>query len=162
MSNNWEISKMSAPDRIFSKIRDLQDDGLTAIVVIGADYEHKDNVYRALDKRLLGVNTTRLPTLNELKRVSPIRQSIATGHHQLILLSGRFSARHKSRHKFVNMLYDAGVKHVVLVYAKREYNGKMGQLALADMDQPAKQLMALAANPPTPDGIDYLITVKGD
>ena len=76
----------------------------------------------------------------------------------MVIMSGEDSIDHKKRHDVVKIMREiVGLKTIIGVYVKEVcYTNYDVETALKN----TMQLAELAENPPTPDGLDWLIIVK--
>lgn len=153
---DWKIERSTSAERIFRKINE-ELTGPLAVVVFGTDAPLKDEVWRAFDKRLEKCRSFYNPNDDDLNSPGPIERALNAGEHVLLRLSAKRSVSHEARHTVVQKLYGCGAVTVVGVYAKPDPDGYDYDAcpALAD------QVVRLAAEPPTSDGLDYLVTVTG-
>ena len=122
------------------------------IVVFGADCAFKDRVIGMIPDEV--IDLTRNPGSDWKKR-------IRCGDSILICMNGDNSASHECRHNQIQELIDAKCTNVIGIYVKTEpaWSGN-DKIAKEDALQYSQQSRALNNNPPTPDGLDYLITVS--
>ena len=123
------------------------------IVVFGADCAFKDEIIRIIRYEV--------PDLI----LSPDRdwkEGMRTlGWGALIRMNGEDSTSHECRHKQVQELYDARCTHVVGVYVKTvpAWSGKDGMTTVESLRY-SRQSSSLNVSPPTPDGLDFFLTVS--
>lgn len=158
MSQKWEINRVSTPERIFQKINEemVQPVG---IVLFGADCELKDEVCRKCTKRI-----PNLATVHDGKddmSLLAVEQLLSEGRSVLVVMCGNSSGNHSERHRTVMALRGLGAKSVVGFYAKHDPIKPSPYVTPTVIDSPFKrQVEALTADPPTADGLDYLIVVE--
>ncbi|MBR5389278.1 hypothetical protein IK146_01830 [Candidatus Saccharibacteria bacterium] len=122
------------------------------IVVFGADCAFKNKVIDMIPNEV--IDLTRNPG-------SDWKMRIRCGDSILICMNGDDSASHVCRHNQVQELADAKCTNVVGIYVKTDpaWAGKDGMTRERALKY-STQSTNLKNNPPTPDGLDYLITVS--
>ena len=80
-----------------------------------------------------------------------------TGRSVIKIMDSESSCSHKCRHEVFTGLKTAGAKTLVGVYVK--YPDNMDGYRAEKREQLERQFRRLRHNPPTPEGIDYLITI---
>lgn len=159
-NTRWEISKVSTPGRIFDKItKELPQP--VGIILFGADCDLKDEIYVEITKRVPGISIGFGGKAENLT-LPCAKQPFSKGRSVLAVLDGDASGQHKLRHQAVTELKGAGAASVVGIYARHKLPEPLparGRLKGKTAKQTA-QIKALLNDPPTPDGLDYLLTVN--
>jgi hypothetical protein len=158
MAKDWRVEKLRSPEQVFRKINRLRKP--TCIVVFGADGGHKDTVFEVFCKQFgeaihiydIGSNPIDEAMYDLLKRIVDNRQDI------VIKLPGHISCESRERHAFIKRIQETGVASIVGIYAKitlqHHLRVEPGDIATAN------QAGFLSAVPPTPEDLDYLVTVN--
>lgn len=153
----WEINKVSTPEHIFDKINTEMPQPV-GIMLFGADCEFKNQVVEKLQHELREIKVfLGTPSTYELAELIP-SSSIS-----LFVLSSMASSDHELRHEAVNVMRRIGAKNIVGIYVKVKApqplpgRGFMGRRDLQLMKTAVREL---EKNPPTADGLDYLIVVE--
>ena len=147
----WEIRRVSTPERIFQKITTEIPRPL-GILVVGTEGSFKEEIAHQLADQINAVRlyVSRTSTHHD----NAYRAAFTDGHNVLTMLTAHISAAHSERHRQVKAMYDAGAKSVIVVYVK-------GKFAYSHEDS-YRVHRAVTSDPPTAEGVDYLITIRED
>ena len=158
MEASWNVEETRSPEEVFTIIKTLPKP--LCIVTFGADSDHKNLVFDTFHKQFadaICVVDMDIDAIGDqiqcfFERFFEEKQDI------IIKLPGRISCEAKKRKEFMKMLRVAGAASLVGVYAKigaaLHTNGTDSQKASG------YQAAHLIATPPTPRGLERLITVK--
>lgn len=155
MSDNWEIKRVSTPERICQKITERMPQPVS-IMLFGADGEFKKETIEKLQQRMpeakwfYGAPSTH--EMVELIHSSPV---------SIFVLSSMESSDHELRHECVNVMRRIGTKTVVGFYAKAKPPQPLpgcGFPGRPDLQLMWNTVRKLEQHPPTAHGLDYLIT----
>lgn len=159
MKTKWEISRVSTPERVLEKIKeDLARP--VGIILFGVDCDFKKEVIKALTTEFgddLVCDTYVGATTRHMQ------QSFEASRNYMIDLNSADSANHDVRHQCVLNLKNFGAKCVVGVYAKARQISKIVVPPLTNATKQTKfnnQICAIEDSNPTPEGLDYLITIE--
>jgi len=157
MSKKWEISRVSTSERIFDKIK-MEMAQPVSIVLFGADCEFKSSVLRELQDGMHDVKVFHgAPSTHEMVELihcSPV---------SVFVLSSMESSDHQLRHECVKIMRTVGAKTVVGIYAKVKGLPSLsarGFMAKSESELIRDTVRRLKRNPPTADGLDYLLVVS--
>lgn len=146
--STWEINRVSTPERIFQKILTEVKRPL-GILVFGSGSGFEDGIIQQIinETKALRLGVDRLGTYHD----SIYQRTFAGGRNVLVVFNGRASANHDERHQHVQALRETGAGSVIGFYVESEY--------IYSTPDSYKTYCDIKANPPTPDGLDYLIHV---
>lgn len=145
MSDYWRIDRLSTQEAVLNKIM-FEIPQPVGIVVFGPDCPLKQETVDAMLEKARQVTESDKIDPHDMMRYRFGRQG-----NIISVLKNDASAIHGDRHEVISRLQQAGMKSVVGVYIKTNT-----ELDDPDAEATRKQLMV---HPPTPDGIEYLITV---
>ena len=166
MRQDWKVEAIRNPEQVYDKIKSLPTP--TFVVIIGPDCALKDVVYDEFIKHVLvresadhltigGTNTNTYISELTASFISNINDSIG-----VIKLRGKAACEHKRREEFYGFLREDGVKSIVGVYVKTIPFGRFGSEISPEQLVAINQSSMLSANPPTADGLEYLVTIRDD
>ena len=168
MDVRWEINRVSTPERILQKINEEMPQPV-GIVLFGADNDLKDRIYRSYADRLVkplslghfGYHNL-LPDWSQEKVYLDLEPVKCNGDCRiLVMMAGDASVDHARRHQVVTVLRELGMKTVVGIYAQQRRLTLRAFLSdFKEAVRITKQLKILRRNPPTPDGLDYLLIAR--
>ena len=148
LNSTWEFRKVctSSPD-IMDRLAKLQEP--VGVVIFGPQCGEMVNIAFMIRDAL--ANT----------RIGPNFESLETdlrlGFNVIVIMDGESSCSHKCRHEMFTKLKAAGARTLVGVYVKWATTVHEG--STEQREQFARQVKKLRRNPPTADGIDYLLIV---
>ena len=155
--SDWECTLESKKEIGFKKaLREMNElKAPIGIAVFGADCDFKQRIIEVIHREI--VDST-IP-INDNDWDGGMND---VGFSQLIYLNGDDSGLHERRHKLVERLRNTTwCTHVVGIYIKTEPLHAADNNAITEEDalfnQQSQQLIDA---PPTPDGLDYFITVS--
>ena len=158
MAMEWEIRRVSTPERILRKIKEEMARPV-GIVIFGADCEFKNEVLDVMVEELRGLERyyTKAPDTATLARAIKDHSVV------VVMLDSSESGMHSLRHELVGVMRNAGAKTVVGVYVKAKKKpipfGKAMVPAAKDK-QVNHQIDTIEQSNPTADGLDYFIVVE--
>lgn len=172
MDTKWEISKVSTPAEIFFKIS-IELPRPVGFVLFGVDCDLKDVIYRECCKQISELasgfianvgDTSSYGSLFGSATLRRIRRPLKKGRNVIVTMSGDASGLHQQRHQVVSMLRASGAASIVGIYAKcaMSYLTLDHNLSKGETAKLLRQLKVLLNDPPTPDGLDYFLTVDVD
>ncbi len=157
--NQWEIQRVSTSQRIFKKVRTEMSQPV-GIMLFGADLSFKESILEELKQGLPEAKLfSGAPSTHEMVEL------IHGYSISIFTLSAMESADHELRHECVKVMRRIGARTVVGIYAKAELPRKIPRRDLSDAVKQQRWhnercISALRQQPPTPDGLDYLIVVS--
>lgn len=151
IKSTWEIRRVSTPERIFQKITQELPKPL-GILVVGTDGSFKEEIAHRLAEQTNAIRlyVSQASTYHD----NAYRTAFADSHSILTMLTANISAVHSERHRQVKAMYDAGAKSVIVIYVE-------GKFVYSHEDS-YRIHRAVTSDPPTADGVDYLITIRED
>ena len=158
MRQDWKVEAIRKPEQVYDKIKSLPTP--TYVVILGPDCPLKDVVYREFVKHILGEEATKRLTLGgDNAYISELMASESTG---VIMLQGKAACEYKRREEFYGSLREDGATSIVGVYVKTIPFGRFGSEITPKQLVAINQSSMLSANPPTADGLEYLVTIRDD
>ncbi len=156
MNLRWEIRRVSTPERIFNKIKEMAQP--VGVVLFGADCDFKNEVKRTTWESLCTAYCfPNAPGTAEL--VNALKDNSMV----IVTLNSDESSTHGLRHELVKVMRNAGAETVVGIYAKAKKKpipfGKATISAAKDR-RVNQQIDAIEQSNPTADGLDYFIVVE--
>lgn len=147
--STWEINRVSTPERIFQKILTEVKQPL-GVLIFGSGSGFKDGIIQQVinETKALHLGVERLGTYYN----NVYRRTFAEQRNVLVVFNERTSVNHDERHQHVQALREAGAGSVIGFYVESEY--------IYSTPDSYKNYCDLKANPPTADGLDYLIHIR--
>lgn len=157
MELKWEIRRVSTPERIFSKIKEMAQP--VGIVLFGVDCDFKNEVLDTMVEELRGFARYYTTAPDTATLVRAIK-----GHSAVVVaLNSDESSTHGLRHELVKVMRNAGAETVVGIYAKAKKKpipfGKATISAAKDR-RVNQQIDAIEQSNPNADGLDYFVVVE--
>ncbi len=163
MDKKWEINRVSTPERIFDKINNEMAQPV-GIVLFGADCELKDDVFKECVERIPNLATPGRDGSSHSVLFEMTEKGYFGGRNVLIVMSDESSSNHEQRHRIAMSLRGYGLKSVVGIYAKvvdlKSDSYYMKSETRARREEVRRCVAELKTNPPTADGLDYLLVVS--
>lgn len=164
----WRLCQVSTTEQVFERINQEAAQPVGAIL-FGVDSDFKDRVYRRFTdevaKPCLWGSYGYPNALKDWSEDTIYYHDLSTPDNKesriLLILAGNASADHAKRHLAVKTLRDSGMKTVIGVYVRSERPKFWEYLSDCKMSaQRANQFKKLTQNPPTAEGLDYLLEVN--
>lgn len=144
---SWEIRKVSTPEDIYARI-EKEDPHPVGVVLFGADWRNKKDIVQDF--------STRMPCCHSAIGSEMLFRN---GLNCLVEMSGDDSGDHNRRHWEVTTLRNAGAKTVIGVYVKDRPIVRHADSFLPPVTRFNEQVARLLKEPPTAEGLDYLIVI---
>ena len=155
---SWEVRKKTENgEYILNKIRENAE-AYIGFLVFGPDFPSKDEIVREIRKnipRLIKLNGV---TDREAEHTKDLLVTTTDKAGVILVMPGEDSIDHEKRHEAVDWLRSFDLETIVGVYAKRiKYNENEEPETMLKVN---RQMTEMIEDPPTIDGLDYLIIVK--
>lgn len=155
---SWEVRKKEENgEYILNKIVENAESYI-GFLVFGPDFSSKGEIANEIRKsvprliRLNGITDTEAEHIKELLQTTTDKSGV------IFVMPGDESIDHDIRHEAVEWLRSFDLGTIVGVYARKATHDESE--APEVMLETNRQLVKMIENPPTLDGLDYLITVK--
>lgn len=156
--DEWNITRVSKVEAIFNKFMTRVNQPL-GVVVVGIDGVPKERATTEIMRQMgdFARFYAQIPELDTLK------DAFADGlHAAVVVLDSKQSADHQARHELVKLLEAAGAKTTVMFFIDAKKIPVASSQLTPEAAEYNKQVVSMMKHRPTPEGVDYLVTIPID